>query len=101
LDERKLIEDKIQSLLPSLFSRVESKREEAFRALCLYLEDRDIDYTYDALMRRGDALGMHWLIRYLVEIERPRGFEKILLLAENENEAVRVSRSILPSKALR
>ncbi len=64
-------------------------REEIFTSLCFYFKDYDIETIYRELFRRGDVESIYWLIRYLVFIERPLGFEKLFLLAQDENEIIR------------
>jgi len=67
----------------------ESFEQLCFNKLCLYFYDRDIEFIYQKLVEEGDTQSYYWLIQYLVRIERPCGFEKILLIAQNENEVIR------------
>jgi len=89
LDEQRIREEKIRDLLVKLTSSDEAVNETAFSSLSLYFLEQDIDLVFDSLLRRSDTQSIYWLIKYLVAIERPYGFEKILLLLQNDNEAIR------------
>ncbi|MDD5594840.1 MAG: hypothetical protein PHY94_01210 [Candidatus Omnitrophica bacterium] len=98
LDEQRIREEKIRDLLVKLSSANELVSQEAFNSICLYFFDRDIDIIYESLAYKADTQSIYWLIKYLVSVERPYGFEKILLLLDNENEAIREEAVLAVSK---
>ncbi|MDD4899773.1 MAG: hypothetical protein PHT31_04890 [Candidatus Omnitrophica bacterium] len=89
MDEQRIREEKIRDLLVKLTSSDEAVNETAFSSLSLYFLEQDIGLVFDSLVRRADTQSIYWLIKYLVAIERPYGFEKILMLLQNDNEAIR------------
>ena len=98
MDEQRIREEKIRDLLVKLVSANELVNQEAFDSLCLYFFDRDIDIIHESLAYKADTQSIYWLIKYLVSVERPYGFEKILLLLDNENEAIREEAVLAVSK---
>ncbi|MDD2752289.1 MAG: HEAT repeat domain-containing protein [Candidatus Omnitrophica bacterium] len=98
MDERRIREEKIRDLLVKLTSVDELVNEGAFSSLSLYFLEPDIELIFESLIRRADTQSIYWLIKYLVAIERPYGFEKILLLLQNENEAIREEAMLAVSK---
>ncbi len=89
MEERKVRDDKIQAHLSQILSPEGLKTEGEFESLCMYFHDDDINTVYKSLTRRGDSQSIHWLVRYLVSVERPSGFEKLFLLLQSENEFIR------------
>jgi HEAT repeat protein len=55
----------------------------------VYFSDDDIACVYELFTKRGDTQSYYWLVKYLVQIERPFGFEKLFSLFLQDNEAVR------------
>ncbi|MBL7158092.1 MAG: HEAT repeat domain-containing protein [Candidatus Omnitrophica bacterium] len=78
----------IKGLIAELLSPKGLKSEEAFESLSFHLKDEDIDFVYSSFMRDKKPHNIYWLVRYLAGIERPYGFEKLFLLAGNENEFI-------------
>jgi len=89
LEEQNLREKQIADLMLRLFNREEAVYQEAFQSLCLYFLDDDIRFVYDQLKRRGDNWSFHWLVKYLISIERPAGFEKLYSLLAERSEWIR------------
>jgi len=80
---------KIDASVSGLFSRGTAEKENAFRTLCDFLNDGDVDAVFGELSRRGDTQSTYWLVRYLVNIETPHGFDKLFALALNDKSAAR------------
>ncbi|HNV86971.1 MAG TPA: HEAT repeat domain-containing protein [Candidatus Omnitrophota bacterium] len=89
MEERSLKENQIAELIARLFNREEAVYQEAFQSLCLYFSDEDILFIYERLKERGDNWSFHWLVKYLVSVERPAGFEKLYALLAEGNEWIR------------
>lgn len=89
MDEPGLRKAQILHWIRCLFSGSNEEREAAFESLCTFFQDRDIEDIHEELAKRRDTQGIWWLVRYLVEVECKRGFEKLFDLALSENDAIR------------
>ncbi|MBF0494000.1 MAG: HEAT repeat domain-containing protein [Candidatus Omnitrophica bacterium] len=74
----------IKELVDNLFSGAAAERDKAFAELCFFIGDEDIDNIFVTLLARGDTESIYWLVRYLVAIEHPYGFEKLFSLVTGE-----------------
>lgn len=83
LDRKGLRQEKLKGLLEHWLGHATSAdvREAAFTSLTAYQLDEDIDLLFESLMRQASPFCIALLIRYLVKIERPYGFQKLLVLA--------------------
>jgi len=81
--------DEIQKLLSSLSTAKGALGDEQFTNLCLYSEDADIDCVYNYLTNQSDTFSIYWLIKYIIQIERPYAFEKLYELSQNQNIIIR------------
>lgn len=86
--ERDLKEAGIRQQIRRLLGQEALHWEDAFEALCLRFADDEIELIARELTA-GGAQGIYWLIRYLVRIERPLGFEKLRALASGPDDFVR------------
>ena len=89
MEERRIREEKIKKVLTELLASSGLRSEELFQSLCLYLQESDIDFISRAFTRQADSESVYWLVRYLVNIERPLGFEKLFELAASDSDFVR------------
>jgi len=87
--EKHLREQQIRSFISCLFLSDTAENEKAFESLCLYFHDDDIVLIYDQLTHHRGMEGVYWLVRYLVAIQCPLGFEKLFYLLESGYETVR------------
>jgi len=82
-------QSEIENLIVDLVGNDSATYENAFTSLCKFFLDEDILFIHNRLAKDWDSKRIYWLVRYLVQIERPFGFEKLVQLAWNESEAVR------------
>ncbi|MEI7999044.1 MAG: hypothetical protein WCH62_06015 [Candidatus Omnitrophota bacterium] len=79
----------IDKILYELLLSKEELSNQKFEQLCLYLSDADIEIIFERLLRQADTQSIYWLIKYLLKIEQPLGFEKLFALTENGNDLIR------------
>lgn len=89
MDGQNIRDGELKRIMTELLSPEVLVMEEAFQSLCLYFHDGDIDAVYRTLLERGDSQSVYWLVRYLVGVERPRGFQMLVELAKGDNEFIR------------
>lgn len=78
----------LKSLDPLIISG-ELEKEEPFEALLLYTSVQDADFIFEVLSSRADAQSIHWLVRYLINLESLAGLQKLLRLLQSESEVIR------------
>ncbi len=79
----------IEKLIVALHQTHAGKSEAALKKLSFYFSDEDVSFVYEKLTEQKDAQGIYWLIKYLVQVERPCGFEKLLLLTQSDSALTR------------
>lgn len=81
----------IDEILEELLSPGPAERIELLEKLLVFHRRRDIEQVYQYFMQAGVAgvASIRWLVRYLVRVGRPYAYQKIFLLAQNRNDAIR------------
>ena len=81
----------IKLTLPEVFQSLfegHPDREKIFENLIRHCSKEDINFVYEACTKRADVNSFYWLIRYLVSIERPYGYQKIIEISKNNKEYI-------------
>ncbi len=89
MNDEDLRKKQILKSLDPLTIAGELETEEPLEALLLYTTPQDADFIYEVLSSRSDAQSIHWLVRYLINLESLAGLQKLLALLQNDSEVVR------------
>ncbi|MBF0252630.1 MAG: HEAT repeat domain-containing protein [Candidatus Omnitrophica bacterium] len=81
--------NEIKKITDSLFLHEKNEREKNLKKLSAYFSEQDVDVVYQELYPGESTQKIFMLVRYIVNIENPHGFKKIIELTLSPKEATR------------
>jgi len=81
--------DAINKMIKNLLLAKDSSVNVLFNKLCLYVENKDIETIYCNLSGQADTFCIYWLVKYIVQIQKPYALDKLFELSQNQSLIIR------------